>query len=503
VAIAGEELRGHQEQRDAAPRGAPGERGNPAALAALQSAAGNQAVAAAMSKSPAAVAAMIDRVIAERVAALPEAEPSAIPDEGAVGAVRDEVQGAAPAVAADAGLPGPLQAFLVQEYHRAAPGGENDVAQVIEARQEAQEAPSAEGGAGAPAAAGIFAAVEQLGAGHGGGAAGVSAPPHAGPAPAPQGGAGPAPVAARSRWQGFKEGVGGVGQSISQGASSAWRGIKSGGTRAKNWMSSALGLDTREKRHDKGAKVAPIAGGVANEVSTWAHAPGATQDMLLTAGTSEVAGGQANSGATGLDASGHTSTWFGTVANGTLEVIHQVGSVVGIFFSAIRAALDVKSAWSSYKVSKALRAAEAQAASGNVNPVIRSAVQYAINQKYAKFKKRALRATLALATLGTAIAILVANPVGAALAASILAAIGLAWGLRRLFHWVRKKWWAKPGEGKGVARRYQSRQLYDGLVTNDPLARSAIEALHLDPNEVKAAGPSGGVDLIFRKLKSL
>jgi hypothetical protein len=172
-------------------------------------------------------------------------------------------------------------------------------------------------------------------------------------------------------------------------------------------------------------------------------------------------------------------------------------SVVGIFFSSIKAALDLRSVLSTVRVLKGLRDAERAAVEAGADPLVVEAVKYAIHQKYEKLVKRALGATVALATLGAGLAVLIANPAGAALAAVILGGVGAGFFLYKLGRWAWKKWKTKT---LGVKRKEMARALFNHLRLGDQLAVAAVRSLHLDPDAI-ALAPHGAA-LIERKLKS-
>ena len=174
-----------------------------------------------------------------------------------------------------------------------------------------------------------------------------------------------------------------------------------------------------------------------------------------------------------------------------------MASLVGIFFSAVKAALDLKSVVSTVRVIRGLKAAKRTAIANGTDPAIVEAVDYAIRQKYEKVIKRAIGAAVALTTLGIGLAILIANPVGASLAAIIVGGIGSGVFLYKLGRWAWKKWKTKS---VGVKRAEMARRLHSQLVAREALAIDAVRSLHLDPVAV-AAAPNGSA-MILRKLKS-
>jgi hypothetical protein len=195
----------------------------------------------------------------------------------------------------------------------------------------------------------------------------------------------------------------------------------------------------------------------------------------------------------------HPAEFGRSVTGGGFEALHAVASVVGIFFSALKAALDFRSLVSSIRVYRALKQARAQARVLGTTPTLVEAVEYAIKQKYEKIFKRAFGTAVALAALGTGLAILIANPVGASLAALIIGGIGASMFVYKVGRWAWKKW---ATQTLGEKRQKMASRLYNQMLTNDVMALEAVRSLHLDPVEVRQAGDTKGPALIFRKLRS-
>ena len=201
----------------------------------------------------------------------------------------------------------------------------------------------------------------------------------------------------------------------------------------------------------------------------------------------------------------HPGDFARSFTAGGFELAHQIAGVVGIFFSALKAALDIRSLVSSLRVIQALKDAKEEARrqaddlspDPDANNEVIEMIDYAIRQKYEKVIKRAIGSVTALAALGTALAILIANPVGAALAAVIIGALGASVLLYKIGRWGWKKWGARS---LGKKRAGIAHALYDQLMLDNDLAVEAIRALHLDPAVVKRT-PNGSA-LILRKLKS-
>jgi hypothetical protein len=281
-----------------------------------------------------------------------------------------------------------------------------------------------------------------------------------------------------SRWQRFKSWAGGglsaAGSAVGGALSGAWGGLK-------------RRFGTREGRRDTGGLVQGSGG-------TAAGLTAKVSDGLATGSVT------APLSAPTLE---HTHDWAGSFQSGASEVIHQVTAVAGVFFSALKAAVDARALVSSYRVVKSLKEARrlAMLYTGGQSEVV-EAVDYAIRQKYQKIIKRAIGTLTALAALGAGLAILIANPVGAGLAAGIIAAVGAGVTVYKLGRFIYKK--VRDTQGKERARRAE--QLFDALADPDPrvstAAKTAVWALKLDPGKVLAAGREEGVGLLMRKLKS-
>jgi hypothetical protein len=262
-------------------------------------------------------------------------------------------------------------------------------------------------------------------------------------------------------------------------AGTAFRGFASGVGSKVSAAGAAIkrALPSRETGRDIGAK-SPLGGSIASVAGT--HLNYVTSAASSTSPTLEQPGEFARS-----------------FTSGAFELTHQIASVVGIFFSALKAALDLRSLVSSVRVIRDLKAAKRQAEASGAEPNVVMAVDYAIRQKYEKVIKRAFGAAAALAALGAALAILIANPVGAPLAAIIIGGVGAAIFAYKIGRWMWKKWKTKTlGQKRGeIAQR-----LYNQIRARDVLALDAVRALHLDPEAVIAA--PNGAKLIARKLKS-
>jgi hypothetical protein len=245
------------------------------------------------------------------------------------------------------------------------------------------------------------------------------------------------------------------------------------------------GAFSRENRRDVGAK-APTVGAIGGPIA--GHVQAGSVGSQFT--------GLAH-GAPPPQTLEHTGDFARSFTSGTFELVHQVAAVAGIFFSGLKAALDLRSLVSSIRVIRALKEAKRTAEATGASKGVVAAVDYAIRQKYEKVVKRALGAATALASLGVGLAILIANPVGASLAAVILGGIGVGVFLYKIGRWAWKKWKTKS---LGEKRKQMAQRLYNQIRTGDVGARAAVRALHLDPIEV--GSDPGGVALIERKLKS-
>jgi hypothetical protein len=294
---------------------------------------------------------------------------------------------------------------------------------------------------------------------------------------------------------------------------SAATSLRGAASRAAGWFKSTF---SREGRHDAGGKGQAVVGlgapvaGHAHDVLT------ATQDVVdnpVTAGTAHLVGGstaaaqvhQAGEAVGGVGSAGqasgatleHPAEFARSFTSGGFEAAHAVASVVGVFFSAIKAALDIRSLLSTVQVIRGLKQARQSATAWGSSPAIVEAVDYAIRQKYEKLIKRAIGSMVALAALGTGLALLIANPVGASLAAVIIGGIGAGVFLYKLGRWAWKKW---KTESLGEKRQKMAARLYAQMRARDALALEAVRSLHLVPAKLEAA-PDGAA-LIARKLKS-
>lgn len=323
-------------------------------------------------------------------------------------------------------------------------------------------------------------------------------------------------------WAGLGSAASWVGKKASGAAD--WIGEKASGAKrsmAGAW-SSLKSAFRRENRHDVGAK-APIVGSVGSlagsHASTVLGAVTPVVDNPATEGAANLVShgsgeqlqhvgsqiGQAGHDAGNAATNGtsatleHPSEFLHSFGSGGLELLHQVASVVGVFFSGLKAAIDLKSLVSSVRVLKALKAARAEALALPAPERLVQAIDYAIRQKYEKIVKRAFGAAAALAALGVGLAILIANPVGAALAAMIIGGVGATVFLYKIGRWAWKKWGSKNLSEK---RKEIATLLYNQVRTGDVTARDAVRALHLDVDEVLAPAREQGIGMIMRKLKS-
>lgn len=341
--------------------------------------------------------------------------------------------------------------------------------------------------------------------------------------PSPQGRTEPTKL---SRGQRFKKAMSNFGTSAKEKLGAfggwAWGGLKDFG----NWASGGLkglgksiaGAFDREGRHDKAAMGAAAGGigaplvGHAGDVMTVGSSvvdnPATNWSANLVGGSGAVdklQGAGSAIGHTGSEASSagsnaptleHPGDFAHSFTAGGFELAHSIASVAGLFFSALKAAFDIRSLVSSIRVIRGLKKAKQDAIGSGASPNLVHAVDYAIRQKYEKVIKRAIGAAAALATVGVGLAILIANPVGAGLAAMILGGIGAGVFLYKLGRFIYKKIRDRQGKKRGD----MARLLFNQLRTHDALARDAVRALHLDPDTL--ADDPKGYDKIFRKLKS-
>ncbi len=300
-----------------------------------------------------------------------------------------------------------------------------------------------------------------------------------------------------------------------------FRGV--GGT-VRGWGRGMAAAFSREKRRDVGAKMPTVGGAGAPAVGHVDYALAAGQGLVdnrATEGTARLVGGATAAGqvrGTGgqIGQVAHTASptavtlehpgdFARSFTAGGFELAHQIAGLVGIFFSALKAALDVRSLVSSVRVIRALKEAKVEALRDaeefwpdpEANKEVIEMIDYAIRQKYEKVIKRAIGSVTALAALGTALAILIANPVGASLAAVIIGSLGASVLVYKIGRWGWKKWAARS---LGKKRAQIAQALHAHVMSGDGLAVAAVRALHLDPDMV-ARAPNGPA-LILRKLKS-
>jgi hypothetical protein len=296
------------------------------------------------------------------------------------------------------------------------------------------------------------------------------------------------------------------------------------GSKLSGWGSAIKRTFSRENRRDAGAKT-PTVGGIGGPAVAhvnYAVAAGrglvdnpATEASARLVGGAKAAdqvrdtGGQigqvAHSASPTTTTLEHPGEFAHSFTAGGFELAHQIAGMAGIFFSALKAALDIRSLVSSIRVLRDLKKAKNEATKAadefwgdpEAKKEVVAMVDYAIRQKYEKVIKRAIGTVTALAALGTALAILIANPVGASLAAIIIGGLGASVFVYKIGRWAWKKW---KTESLGKKRGEIARKLHAQISLGDSLAIEAVRALHLDP-DVVASAPNGAA-LIRRKLKS-
>ncbi len=483
--------------------------GNRAAVAAVQRNGGGESAVAAPSEAPAeeALGANLEEEIARQVGQLPPLEDVRVTENDVQDGVNE-----ANAVRSGVDELGVSRSGALADWSRRefADGGEVDRSVVEElqgAQGEVAPSPAAKPGRAALA----LAAVSRAGRRTAGGARWLGGQAVAGArwagskAMAGARWAGSKAMAgarwagskamAGARWAGSKAAAGAswVGEKIAGGAGAAWGAIKSEKEK----------LSTPEGRRDRGGQAQAV-GGIAAPMG--GHT-GELIDNPVTEGTAHLygqsaveqvhkAGESMSATSTTLE---HPDEFAHSFTSGAAEALHAVASVVGIFFSAFKAALDFRSLVSSIRVYRALKQARASTRVLGSSPALVEAVEYAMKQKYEKIFKRAFGVVVALATLGLGLAVLIANPVGASLAAVIIGGIGASMFLYK----IGRKYWKKWGTNTlGQKRTDMAKHLYNQMRTRDVLALEAVRSLHLDPEAVAAAGATKGPRLIFRKLKS-
>jgi hypothetical protein len=182
-----------------------------------------------------------------------------------------------------------------------------------------------------------------------------------------------------------------------------------------------------------------------------------------------------------------------TAKGGAGELTHLAGLVAGMFFSAIKAAVDGRALFRSISILRGLKRAKAEALATGADPALVEAVDYAVRQKYQKAIKRAIGMAAALASLGIGLAVLLANPVGAGLAALIIGGIGVSMMVYKIGRYAFKK-------KRGEKRKLMAGRLFAALKNGDSFAVAAVRELHLDPEAIRQH-PKGEAE-IFRKLRS-
>ncbi len=291
-----------------------------------------------------------------------------------------------------------------------------------------------------------------------------------------------------------------LGGKIKSGARSAWGAIKSGASWlggkikggagiVKDWWNEGK-LETRRE-----------------------HTPGSQQmdehiagkERKTYAGVTQTATSLAN---TGVGQVHHVASFTAHVT----KLIGTVTGAIGLFFSTLQSALDLRALISSgFQQSKldkmAKEAKEKAIAEGHTEEEateIVSAVRYAMEQKYSKMIKRAIAfsggivsmiagaGALAAITLGT-------NPIGWAILAGIGAAIGIGLLAYKIYRWYKKKY--KTGD-LGAKRLKMARQIVAKLKGGDSLAKQVVVELHLEPAYVAGLDEAVAIDKVMEKLRS-
>jgi hypothetical protein len=202
-------------------------------------------------------------------------------------------------------------------------------------------------------------------------------------------------------------------------------------------------------------------------------------------------------------------------------VVAKVIPFINIFFSAIAAALDFRAASKSADIAHQLKQVSARAKADGGDPAVIDAIEYAIKQKETKKVRRYITAFAGLASLGGGIALTAGGALGAVALGALLASNPVGWGIAlglvgigalvgigmlcyKLFRRATKK---NPGK----QREEMAARLYDAWVPRgDALARTAIQKLNLNPEEMRLASLGAkkdkarvrSIDEIKRKLGS-
>jgi hypothetical protein len=202
-------------------------------------------------------------------------------------------------------------------------------------------------------------------------------------------------------------------------------------------------------------------------------------------------------------------------------VVAKVIPFINIFFSAIAAALDFRAASKSADIAHMLKQVAAKAKADGGDPAVIGAIEYAIKQKETKKVRRYITAFAGLASLGGGIALTAGGALGAVALGALLASNPVGWGIAlglvgigavvgigmlcyKLFRRATKK---NPGK----QREEMATRLYDAWIPRgDALARTAIQKLNLNPEEMRLASLGAkkdkarvrSIDEIKRKLGS-
>ena len=197
------------------------------------------------------------------------------------------------------------------------------------------------------------------------------------------------------------------------------------------------------------------------------------------------------------------ATEKGSALAATAGVMGQVAGVVGAVFALISSFFDFKSAVSSRKKYKNIKAMVDEMGE-DVDPEMKKAVTYAMNQKYAKAYTRAVKAAAAFVSAGVGIsltaaaiaagvtvgALVVSGPVGWAVL-GVAAGLAAVVGLGIMVYKIGKKLWKSSKGILGVERRRVAMLLYTKLRAGDPLATKAVSLLGLNVAAIQAAAEEG------------
>lgn len=259
--------------------------------------------------------------------------------------------------------------------------------------------------------------------------------------------------------------------------------LKSGGSRAKAWLSNTFSMSPVTKA----------------EIGNYAETGAKGAYAGATTGASVL--GQAGNVSGGLAAIGQHVAAGVVAATPAVTAIAHIAPVVGIFLAPMTMCLNgfqAGKAWDrAARLEELIQTADGKARADGHPPEIVDAVRGAMEQKYEQASRKAKLAVASLLSLTGGLVLLTvalaSNPVGWAIGAT-LAALGGAYGF---YVSVRAIWRSQKKKNKGETRKKITAALVKGLHDGDALAVNAVRELGLNPEVVKA---KGGDALLFARL---